>query len=276
MNKEIEEYKEVTLEELLALKDKALWSGDTEDDEYQIYHVLPDYDPIKIKKSIVLEYLEKKDKEEEVMEEFIKWVASEVAYEEFVENAESFAEIACRKLVKLGFMKEENGYYYDLNAEEEEEEDERFKHTNSDHLNHENEQDLMEHQNEYLRIGAIVERFKKIDEAYNHEPWTLEQIFSNLNMIIGAEVIPKVDYEAQLRLIPVSERLPSWDIECLVVDEDGEYGVGYYDEDAKAWDSPNWGWLERKDRVDNKEAFTEPCGIGKVVAWLPLYKEKEE
>ena len=62
-NKKIEEYKEVTLEELLALKDKASWSGDTEDDEYQIYHVLPDYEPIKIKKSIVLEYLEKKDKE---------------------------------------------------------------------------------------------------------------------------------------------------------------------------------------------------------------------
>lgn len=62
-NEKIEEYKEVTLEELLSLKDKASWSGDTEDDEYQIYHVLPDYEPIKIKKSIVLEYLEKKDKE---------------------------------------------------------------------------------------------------------------------------------------------------------------------------------------------------------------------
>ena len=83
----------------------------------------------------------------------------------------------------------------------------------------------------------------------------------------------------ELRWIPVSERLPNWNIQCLVIDEDGECGVGYYREDAHAWDSPNWGWLERKDRVDNKEAFTEPCGIRKVVAWMPLpkaYGEVEE
>jgi len=48
------------------------------------------------------------------------------------------------------------------------------------------------------------------------------------------------------RWIPVSERLPNWNTECLVIDEDNECGVGYYREDAHAWDSPNWGWLERK------------------------------
>ena len=74
----------------------------------------------------------------------------------------------------------------------------------------------------------------------------------------------------------VEDGLPSWDIECLVVDADGEFGVGYYREDVKAWDSPSWGWLERKDRVDNREAFTEPCGIGKVVAWTPLPEYKSE
>ena len=81
------------------------------------------------------------------------------------------------------------------------------------------------------------------------------------------------------RWIPVTERLPEWDIECLVIDADGECGVGYYRDDAKAWDSPSWGWLERKDRVDNHEAFTEPCGIGKVIAWMPLpqpYKAESE
>lgn len=85
--------------------------------------------------------------------------------------------------------------------------------------------------------------------------------------------------EQEPKWIPVSERLPDWDMECLVIDKNGEYGVGYYRTDAAAWDSPNWGWLERKDRVDNKEAFTQPCGIGKVVAWLPLsqlYKEVEK
>ena len=89
-------------------------------------------------------------------------------------------------------------------------------------------------------------------------------------------LIDEIDtLDQEPRWIPVSERLPSWDVDCLVVDADGEYGVGYYREDANAWDSPNWGWLERKDKVDNKEAFTEPCGINKVVAWMPLPKPHE-
>lgn len=72
------------------------------------------------------------------------------------------------------------------------------------------------------------------------------------------------------RWTPITEKLPPEYTDCLVVDADGEFGIGYYREDVDAWDSPNWGWLERKDRVDNYEAFTEPCGIGKVVAWMPL------
>ena len=35
----------------------------------------------------------------------------------------------------------------------------------------------------YLRIGDIVDRFKEIDEHYNHSPWNLTQIFSNLNVL---------------------------------------------------------------------------------------------
>ena len=70
--------------------------------------------------------------------------------------------------------------------------------------------------------------------------------------------------------IKVSEKLPAFGQECLVRDADGNYGIGFYREDAKAWDHPNWGWLERKDRVDNKEAYTCPCGIGKVVEWKVL------
>ena len=70
--------------------------------------------------------------------------------------------------------------------------------------------------------------------------------------------------------IPVDERLPEEFQECLVIDAEGEYGIGYYREDAKAWDSPNWGWLERADKVDNREAFVQPCGIHKVIAWMPL------
>ena len=101
----------------------------------------------------------------------------------------------------------------------------------------------------------------------------------NMGEIIeNLEAISKA-LEQEPKWIPVSERLPNWDINCLVIDEDGEYGVGYYREDVHAWDSPNWGWIERKDRVDNREAFTEPCGIRKVVAWMPLpkpYKAESE
>lgn len=79
------------------------------------------------------------------------------------------------------------------------------------------------------------------------------------------EPLPSAD-----KWIPVSERLPEWDIECLVVDDKGEFGVGFYRDDVGAWDSPSWGWLERKDDVDNHDAYYMPCGIGKVVAWMPL------
>lgn len=72
------------------------------------------------------------------------------------------------------------------------------------------------------------------------------------------------------RWISVDESLPGSAEQCLVTDADGEMGVGFYREDAKAWDSCNWGWLERKHRVDNKDAYTEPCGIGKVVKWMHL------
>ena len=39
----------------------------------------------------------------------------------------------------------------------------------------------------YLRIGDIVDRFKEIDEHYNHSPWNLTQIFSNLNVLQRVE-----------------------------------------------------------------------------------------
>ena len=50
------------------------------------------------------------------------------------------------------------------------------------------EWELNERKEECLRIGDIVERFNYIDEVYGHTPWTLEQIYSNLNILVGKEI----------------------------------------------------------------------------------------
>ena len=42
---------------------------------------------------------------------FADWVASEVCREDFVDDADVFAEVACRKLVKLGIIKLVNNEY---------------------------------------------------------------------------------------------------------------------------------------------------------------------
>lgn len=46
-----------------------------------------------------------------------------------------------------------------------------------------NEWLLNERREEYLKIGDILDRFKRIDGLYYNTPWTLEQIFSNLNIL---------------------------------------------------------------------------------------------
>lgn len=50
--------------------------------------------------------------------EFARWVAKEVLDDYFDENSDSFAEIACRKLVKLGLV-EDNDNVYKMKGEEE-------------------------------------------------------------------------------------------------------------------------------------------------------------
>ena len=50
---------------------------------------------------------------------------------------------------------------------------------------------------------------------------------------------------------------------------DGENcAVGYWRPDAKAWDSFNFGWIERRPR-DKWELDTQ-FGIGVVTHWMPL------
>lgn len=64
------------------------------------------------------------------------------------------------------------------------------------------------------------------------------------------------------RWIPVEERLPD-DFGYDVLVTDGEdYAVGFWREDAKAWDSADFGWLENRSE--------HPCGIHTVTHWMPL------
>ena len=63
--------------------------------------------------------------------------------------------------------------------------------------------------------------------------------------------------------IPVSERYPENDDDVLATDGE-DCAVGFWREDAHAWDSANFGWLENREE--------SPCGIKTVIAWMPLPK----
>lgn len=71
----------------------------------------------------------------------------------------------------------------------------------------------------------------------------------------------------------VEEELPGPNIQCLVRDDDNNCAVGYYRQDARAWDSPFFGWLERDDEYYEDGDL---CRIGKVVAWMPIEPPKED
>lgn len=65
----------------------------------------------------------------------------------------------------------------------------------------------------------------------------------------------------------VSKKLPEDEEDYLVIDADRNYAVGYYREDCDAWDSSEFGWLERQTDTNNHHAGS---GIGKVIAWMHL------
>ena len=112
---------------------------------------------------------------------------------------------------------------------------------------------------EYISRQAVLDYLKANVDDFPDYHEAMEKVLQ----------MPSVNPQ-EPKWILVSERLPKWDIECLVVDDKGEFGVGFYRDDVGAWDSPSWGWLERKDDVDNYDAYYMPCGIGKIIAWMPL------
>lgn len=54
-------------------------------------------------------------------EQFAKWVASEIFSEAWEDNKDAFAEIACRKLAKMGIVRKD-GIFWELVATKESEE----------------------------------------------------------------------------------------------------------------------------------------------------------
>ncbi len=103
---------------------------------------------------------------------------------------------------------------------------------------------------------------KQITFNPNNEPYYSEDFIKGFKC--GAERQFEADKADIPTWIPCSERLPSDDNDYLVVDGDGEMAVGYYRDDADAWDNSCFGWLEREDEDEH------PTRLGKVVAWMPL------
>lgn len=65
--------------------------------------------------------------DEKKLYDFLHFVAREVINEDFPDNAESFSELACRKLVDLGIMtkeeKEDGNYYTYIDPDVEDDEE---------------------------------------------------------------------------------------------------------------------------------------------------------
>lgn len=78
------------------------------------FYMPPHLEPDNCGNYVVQESTTKNDLgvDREQLEDFARWVAIEIINEEMWEyNHQSFTELACRKLVKLGIMQESNGEY---------------------------------------------------------------------------------------------------------------------------------------------------------------------
>ena len=51
-------------------------------------------------------------------------------------------------------------------------------------------EDLLYYQerNKYVNLKELILRFTEIDEYYNHEPWSLNQILANINLLVPVEI----------------------------------------------------------------------------------------
>lgn len=102
----------------------------------------------------------------------------------------------------------------------------------------------------------------------SEEAWSLQTAWDE-----GYKAGKRDAEAAQTHWVSVKERLPEPNVQCLVCDDDGNCAVGYYRQDAKAWDSPFFGWIERDDEYYKDGDL---CRIGKVVAWMPIPEPPQE
>lgn len=47
----------------------------------------------------------------------------------------------------------------------------------------------------YIPVSDLAERFEEIDDYYNHSPWTLLQILSNINIIVPVNIDSTLEYK---------------------------------------------------------------------------------
>ena len=114
-----------------------------------------------------------------------------------------------------------------------------------------------------MRLIDAEEVIKAVDK---HTFETKDGLCLDDDISVILEDVPTIE---ERKWIPCSERLPEEEEDSLITDGES-MAVGYYRQDAKAWDSADFGWIENREKG---------YGINEVIAWMPLpepYKGEQE
>ena len=117
-------------------------------------------------------------------------------------------------------------------------------------------------------MSELIDRQALLDECLNH--YEVGNIEQNCTMDWICKTVR--NFPAASPWHRAEDELPEPNIQCLVRDDDNNCAVGYYRQDARAWDSPFFGWVERGDEYYEDGDL---CRIGKVVAWMSIEPPKE-
>lgn len=108
----------------------------------------------------------------------------------------------------------------------------------------------------------LLYEMRKAADAIEELSREYESIAKSLNESV--ELVRKLQSS---RWIPVTERLPESFGDDVLVTDGEDYAVGFWREDAKAWDSADFGWLENRSEP--------PFGIHTVTHWMPMPEPPE-